>query len=258
MQSKRTNRFKESLAAGRRLMGCWSSLASPTIAEILAGADLDWVVLDMEHGHGDLSDILAQLQAMNGGKAHPIVRVPTNDRFTIRRLVDMGVDTVLVPMVGSAAEARHAVESGLYPPAGARGMAGSLRAGQYGRWPNYLVEANAGICVLVQIESQAGLDHLDEILAVEGLGGIVLGPADLSASMGFVGQPYHPKVLEALRHVIGKTHAAKLPIGSIATDSKTIETFLEMGMNFLAVASDTSTFVRALDDTLDKWRPRFG
>ena len=253
----KANRFKQGLAEGRRLMGCWSSLASPTIAEILAGADLDWVVLDMEHGHGDLSDILAQLQAMNGGRAHPIVRVPTNDRFVIRRLVDMGVDTVLVPMVGSAAEARHAVESALYPPAGARGMAGSLRAASYGRWPNYLAEANAGICVLIQIESRAGLEHLDEIVAVEGLGGVVLGPADLSASMGYVGQLSHPKVLEALRHVIGTAHKAGLPIGSIATDNKTIETYLEMGMNFLAVASDTSTFVRALDDTLGRWRPRF-
>ena len=194
----RVNRFKDGLSKGRKLMGCWCSMASPIVAEILAGADLDFAVIDMEHGPSDLNEVLAQLQAMNGGNAHPVVRVPTNDRFAIRRLADLGVDSFIVPMVGSAAEARHAVESALYPPAGARGMAGSLRGGQYGRWKTYGADANAGMCVLIQIESQSGLDNLDAIVAVPGLGGIVLGPADLSNSMGFVGQPYHPKVMEAL------------------------------------------------------------
>jgi 2-keto-3-deoxy-L-rhamnonate aldolase RhmA len=160
-------------------------------------------------------------------------------------------------MVGSADEARHAVESALYPPAGARGMAGSLRAGAYGRWKTYGADANAGMCVLIQIESKAGLDNLDGIVAVPGLGGIVLGPSDLSNSIGIVGQPDHPKVMEALRHVIDVAHKAKLPIGSIATDPKTTETFIDMGMDFLAIANDSSLLVRALDEVTAKWRPRF-
>ena len=253
----RENRFKNGLAKGRKLMGCWCSMASPIVAEILAGADLDFAVIDMEHGPSDLNEVLAQLHAMNGGNAHPVVRVPTNDRFAIRRLADLGVDSFIVPMVGSAAEAKHAVESALYPPAGARGMAGTLRAGQYGRWRTYGAEANAGMCVLIQVESQSALDNLDEIVAVPGLGGIVLGPADLSNSMGFVGQPYHPTVMKTLKHVIAVAHKAKLPIGSIATDAKTIEAFIDMGMDFLAVANDSSLLVRALDDTMAKWRPRF-
>jgi len=253
----RENRFKNGLAKGRKLMGCWCSMASPIVAEILAGADLDFTVIDMEHGPNDLSEVLAQLQAMNGGNAHPVVRVPTNDRFAIRRLAELGVDSFIVPMVGSAAEARHAVESALYPPAGARGMAGTLRAAQYGGWKSYGADANAGMCVLIQIESQSGLDNLDEIVAVPGLGGIVLGPADLSNSMGFVGQPYHPTVMQALRRVIDVAHKAKLPIGSIATDPKTTGEFLDMGMDFLAVANDSSLLVRALDEVLAKWRPRF-
>jgi 2-keto-3-deoxy-L-rhamnonate aldolase RhmA len=254
----KVNRFKEGLAAGRKLMGCWASFASQTVAEILAGADLDFVVIDMEHAPNDLADVLGQLQAMNGGRPHAIVRVPTNDRLAIRRLTDIGVDSILVPMVGSAEEARHAVESALYPPAGLRGMAGSTRASQYGRWPSYIAEANAGICVLVQIESRSGLDNLDAILAVPGLGGIVIGPADLSASLGFVGQPNHPEAVKAIERIVKATQAKGLPVGTIATDSKMIEAYLQMGMNFLAVASDLSLFVRALDETLARWRPRFG
>jgi 2-keto-3-deoxy-L-rhamnonate aldolase RhmA len=254
----KVNRFKESLGAGRKLMGCWASFASQTVAEILAGADLDFVVIDMEHAPNDLAEVLGQLQAMNGGQAHPIVRVPTNDRLAIRRLTDIGVDSILVPMVGTAEEARHAVESALYPPAGLRGMAGSTRASEYGRWPGYIAEANAGICVLVQIESRSGLDNLDAILAVPGLGGVVVGPADLSASLGFVGQPNHPEAVKAIERIVKATQAKGLPIGTIATDSKTIEAYLQMGMNFLAVASDVSLFIRALDETLAKWRPRFG
>jgi 2-keto-3-deoxy-L-rhamnonate aldolase RhmA len=254
----KVNRFKEGLAAGRKLMGCWASFASQTVAEILAGADLDFVVIDMEHAPNDLAEVLGQLQAMNGGRPHAIVRVPTNDRLAIRRLTDIGVDSILVPMVGTAEEARHAVESALYPPAGLRGMAGSTRASEYGRWPGYIAEANAGICVLVQIESRSGLDNLDAILAVPGLGGIVIGPADLSASLGFVGQPNHPEAVKAIERIVKATQAKGLPVGTIATDSKTIEAYLQMGMDFLAVASDVSLFVRALDETLAKWRPRFG
>lgn len=254
----KVNRFKAGLAAGRRLMGCWASFASQTVAEILAGADLDFVVIDMEHAPNDLADVLVQLQAMGGGRPHAVVRVPTNDRLAIRRLTDIGVDTILVPMVGSAEEARHAVESALYPPAGLRGMAGSTRAAEYGRWPGYIGEANAQSCVLVQVESRGGLDNLDAILAVPGLGGIVVGPADLSASLGFVGQPNHPEAVKAIERIVRATQAAGLPVGTIATDSKTIEAYLQIGMNFLAVASDVSLFVRALDETLSKWRPRFG
>jgi 4-hydroxy-2-oxoheptanedioate aldolase len=228
------------------------------VAEILAGADLDFVVIDMEHAPNDLDEVLGQLQAMGGGRPHAVVRVPTNDRLAIRRLTDIGVDSILVPMVGSAEEARHAVDSALYPPQGIRGMAGSTRASEYGRWPGYIAEANAGICVLVQIESRSGLDSLEAILAVPGLGGILVGPADLSASLGFVGQPDHPEAVKAIERIVKATQAAGLPVGTIATDSKTIEVYLQMGMNFLAVASDVSLFVRALDETLSKWRPRFG
>ncbi len=257
----RPNRFKRLLAAGQRPMGLWSSLASPLVAEILGAADLDWVLLDMEHAPNDLAEVLAQLQALacggGGGGPHPLVRVPSNDRLAIRRLIDLGVDSILVPFVETAEEARHAVASALLPPAGKRGLAGSTRASRYGRVQGYPQAANAEICVLVQIESRRGLANLAEIAAVEGLGGLFVGPNDLAADMGFIGQMRHPEVEAAVRQVIAGAHAAGLPIGSVAADPAMVGFFLEAGIDYLAVGSDVGLLVRSLDSLLAAWRPRF-
>lgn len=258
----RPNRFKRLLAEKERPLGLWSSLASPIAAEILGGSPLDWVLFDMEHAPNDLSEVLAQLHALAaGGEAagpHPLVRVPTNDRLAIRRLADSGVDSFLVPFVETAEAARHAVESALFPPAGKRGLAGSTRGSRYGRAKDYAVTANAEICVLVQIESRRGLENLEAIAAVEGLGGLFVGPNDLSADMGFVGQPRAAEVEAAIRRVIAAGHSAGLPVGTIAGDASTIGWFLEAGIDFLALGSDAGLLVKGVDALTAEWRAKAG
>lgn len=256
----RPNRFKRLLAEKKRPLGLWSSLASPVAAEILGTSALDWVLFDMEHAPNDLSEVLAQLHALAAGSEgagpHPLVRVPQNDRLAIRRLTDIGVDTILVPFVESAEEARHAVESALYPPLGKRGLAGSTRGSRYGRAKDYPGTANAEICVLVQIESRRGLENLEAIAAVEGLGGLFVGPNDLSADMGFVGRPRAPEVEAAIREVIAAAHAAGLPVGTIAGDPATIAWFLEEGIDYLALGSDTGLLVKGVDGLAAEWGGR--
>src|SRR5262245_53737828 len=192
------NAFKRGLAEGRPQVGLWTQLADNVVAEILAPAGFDWIVLDMEHSPNEVPALIQQMQALAGGTATAVVRPPWNDSVTIKRVLDAGAQAIIVPFVQNAAEARAAVAASRYPPRGIRGVAASTRAGRYGRVAGYLNKADDEMCVLVQIETLTGLDNIEAIAAVDGVDGIFIGPSDLSAALGHLGNPAHPDVDKAI------------------------------------------------------------
>lgn len=203
------NAFKDAIKAGRPQIGLWLGLTSSYSAELLAGAGFDWLLIDGEHAPNSVQTIPAQLQAIAPYPSQPVVRPSWNDPVQIKQLLDIGAQTLLVPMVQNADEARLAVKATRYPPAGIRGVGSALaRASRWNRVPDYLHQANDAMCVLVQIETREALNNLPQILDVEGVDGVFIGPADLSADMGFSGNPQHPEVQAAIEHAIGQIRAA--------------------------------------------------
>src|ERR671919_1302567 len=182
------NAFKRALRAGQAQIGLWSSLSSNYTVEVIAGAGFDWILLDTEHSPSDLENVLGQLQAAAPYPSHPVVRVPWNDMVTMKRVLDIGAQSLLIPYVQDAQEARSAVAHTRYPPAGVRGVAGTTRATRFGRVKDYAKRAHEEICVLVQVETQAALDNIEAICAVDGVDGVFIGPADLHASLGYTGE----------------------------------------------------------------------
>src|SRR5437764_8044502 len=196
------NGFKRALVSGRPQIGLWSSLSSNYTVEVIAGAGFDWILLDTEHSPSDLESVLTQLQAAAPYPTHPVVRVPWNDMVTIKRMLDIGAQSLLVPYVSTPEEAAAAVSYTRYPPRGLRGVAGTTRATRFGRIKDYAKRAHEEICVLVQVETQTGLDHLEKIAAVEGVDGVFIGPADLHASLGYAGETANPKVMPLIDDAI--------------------------------------------------------
>src|SRR4051812_3249023 len=188
------NPFKRALRAGNPQIGLWSSLSLSYTVEVIAGAGFDWILLDSEHSPADIENLLSQLQAAAPYPTHPVVRVPWNDMVTIKRVLDIGAQSLLMPYVSTAAEARAAVSYTRYPPGGVRGVAGTTRATRFGRVKDYARRAHEEICVLVQVETQPALANIEEICAVDGVDGVFIGPADLHASMGFPGEIANAKV----------------------------------------------------------------
>jgi 4-hydroxy-2-oxoheptanedioate aldolase len=233
------NAFKDAIAAGRLQTGLWSSLCSNIVAEILAHSGFDWILLDMEHSPNELPGLLAQLQAMKGGTATPIVRPAWNDPVLIKRVLDIGATCILVPFIENEGEAEKAVKACHYPPLGIRGVTSSGRASQYGRVKNYLHNANENICVLVQIETEAALDQLDSIAQVKGINGVFIGPSDLAASMGHLGDPLHPEVQAVVRHAGRKLSNLGMPAGILAASEQDAQRYVEWGYKFVAIGSDT-------------------
>ncbi len=187
------NLFKKALAWGEVQIGLWQALADPYAAEICAGSGFDWLLLDGEHAPNDLRSLLGALQSVAPYPTHPVVRVPHGDTALIKQVLDIGATTLLVPMVESAEQATELVRAMRYPPQGVRGVGSAIaRSARWSRYPDYLHEANAQVCLLVQVESLAGLQHIEAIAAVDGVDGIFIGPADLAAAMGDLGQPTHP------------------------------------------------------------------
>jgi len=199
------NHFKRALAAGRSQIGLWCSLSSHYSAEIVAGAGFDWLLLDTEHSPNDLESLLMQLQAVAAYPSTPVVRVPWNDTVTIKRVLDIGAQTLLIPYVQDADEARAAAAAMRYPPAGVRGVAGATRATRFGRVRDYAKHAHEELCLLVQLETERALEHIDAIAQIDEIDGIFIGPADLHASMGYAGEVANPKVVplieDALRRI---------------------------------------------------------
>jgi 4-hydroxy-2-oxoheptanedioate aldolase len=254
------NRFKQALLDGKPQIGLWMGLGNAYCAEICAGAGFDWLVIDGEHSPNTLTTVLAQLQAVAAYPAvEPVVRVAWNDSVMLKQVLDVGAKTVLVPMVQSAEEARAAVAAVRYPPHGIRGVGSALaRASRWHRIPNYLTEADAQMCLLVQIETPAGVAALDEILAVEGVDGVFIGPADLSASMGYLDQPGHPDVQATIDDAIRRIRAAGKAPGILYADKARADHYLSIGALFVAVGADTSLFVNALDTLATSYREAAG
>jgi len=210
--------FRDRLAAASRpLVGGWVCSGSPLVAEIMAGSGLDWLLVDMEHGPNTLDSVLAQLQAVDGSGATPMVRVPIGDTVTIKQVLDLGAQNILVPMVSSADEARAVVAATRYPPRGRRGVGSALaRSARWNRVEDYLTTADASVSVFVQIENADGVDAAAEIAAVEGIDGVFVGPSDLAASLGLLGQQTHPDVVAAVRFIRVGADVALLARGSEA------------------------------------------
>ncbi len=232
------NRFKHAIHSGQQQIGLWSHLCSPISTEIIAHCGFDWLVLDMEHSPNELPDILSQLQAMMGSSASPVVRVPWNDAVTFKRLLDIGVQSFLVPYVQTAEEARQAVAATRYPPLGVRGYAGAPRASGYGRIQDYAQRCAEELCVLVQIETVEGLNNLEAIAAVDGVSGVFIGPGDLSAALGHLGNPKHPEVLKVIDQTIARIRACGKAPGILTGDESLAKHFVAQGCVFVAVGAD--------------------
>ena len=243
-----TNTFKQALTERRQQIGFWLGLAHAYSAEICAGAGFDWLLIDGEHAPNGLQDILAQAQAIAGTPGcHAIARVPVGDTVLIKQYLDLGVQTLLVPMVDTAEQAAQLVRACRYPQddgqGGVRGMAGA-RASRWGRFPNYAKEANAQVCLLVQAETRESLQQLDAIAATPGVDGVFIGPADLSASLGHVGNPGHPAVQAAIEDAIRRILRAGKAPGILTTDETQARHYLALGAVFVAVGLDTQILAR--------------
>jgi len=238
------NPFKQALAAGERQVGFWCALVSPMAAEILAGAGFDWMVIDGEHAPNDIPLLVAQLQAMRGGTAEPVFRVPWNDMVTMKRALDVGARTLMVPFVQNAEEARRAVAATRYPPGGVRGVALVVRASDFGRVPRYLENAHRDTCLLVQLETRAALREIEAIAQVDGVDGMFIGPSDLAADMGHLGNPKHPDVQAAIKDAAKRIGAAAKPAGTLASNAEEAEAMFAIGFSFVAAGVDVALLAR--------------
>jgi 4-hydroxy-2-oxoheptanedioate aldolase len=252
------NTFKMALQSGERAqIGLWLSLTDPICAEICAGAGFDWLLLDGEHAPNDVRSILALLQAVAPYQpsVHPIVRPVSGDVQLIKQLLDIGAQTLLVPMVESAEQAKLLVRAMRYPPAGIRGVGATVaRVSQWSRVTHYVHEANDQMCLLVQVETRAGLENLDAIATVEGVDGVFIGPADLSAALGHLGKPGHPDVQKAIEGAIGRIRASGRAAGILTTDEAQARHYLSLGCTFVAVGLDGNLLMRATEELARKFR----
>ncbi|MEK8080088.1 4-hydroxy-2-oxoheptanedioate aldolase [Pseudomonas sp. XK-1] len=241
------NTFKQRLQAGEAQIGLWLGLADPYCAELAANAGFDWLLIDGEHAPNDLRGLLGQLQAVAPYPSQAVIRPVIGDTALIKQLLDIGAQTLLVPMVESAEQARELVRAMHYPPSGVRGVGSALaRASRWNSIPGYLDKADAQMCLLVQIENLDGLANLDAIAAIEGVDGVFIGPADLSAAMGHRGNPAHPEVQAAIEDAIARIQKAGKAAGILSADQALARRYLELGAKFVAVGVDTTVLMRGL------------
>ena len=238
------NTFKRALKAGKPQIGLWCSLCSGYAVEIVAGSGFDWLLIDAEHSPNDLQEVVHQLQATLASTSHAIVRPQWNDVVLIKRYLDAGAQTLLIPYVQTEEEARAAVASTRYPPAGVRGVGGTTRATRFGRVKDYFRKASEEICVLVQIETRKGLDNLEKIAAVDGIDGVFIGPADLAAGLGHLGDIAHADVQEAIDDAIGRIRKAGKAPGMITGDEAAAKRYIGQGCLFVAVGQDIVMLAR--------------
>jgi len=248
------NHFKRAIVSGKPPIGAWLMSAAPSTAEALGCVGFDFLVVDMEHTPIDTPQMIGILQAIAGTPAQPIVRPPWNDMVMVKRAMDAGAQSLLFPFVQSAEEAKRAVASTRYPPDGLRGVAGTHRGSRYGTVPDYLKRANEEICVIVQIETLAALAKLEEIAAVPGVDSIFLGPGDLSASMGFIGDIGNPAVQEKLKGAAQACKRLNKPTGIIGMNPDMAGRFVEYGFTWVAVGSDLGYVVSRGQEYLAKMR----
>lgn len=248
------NAFKRAIHAGRQQIGFWAAMPTNYTTEILAGAGFDWLVLDTEHSPNELPNVYNQLQSVVGGTAEPVVRVPWNDSVTLKRFLDVGARSLLIPMVQTAEEARAAVAATRYPPEGIRGYAVASRATSFGRVSDYFERYHEELCVLVQVETIEALARVEEIAAVPGVDGIFIGPGDLSASMGLLHQPTHPDVVAAIEDGLRRIKAAGNRGGVLTGDAQLSRRYMAAGSVFTAVGVDAAVFARTVDAVVREYK----
>lgn len=250
------NNFKHAIAAGRQQLGLWSSLSSNYTVEVIAGAGYDWLLLDTEHSPNDLESVLTQLQACSAYPTHPVVRVAWNDTVLIKRYLDIGVQSLLIPYVQNADEALAAVAATRYPPLGLRGVAGTTRATRFGRVENYAQRAQDELCVLVQVETASAMtqENIQAICAVDGVDGVFIGPADLHASMGYSGETGNPQVVPLIEEAIRCIRRAGKAAGVLTAAESEIRRYIAAGSLFTAVGADVGILARGAEQLLAKYR----
>ncbi|GAB5512070.1 MAG: 4-hydroxy-2-oxoheptanedioate aldolase [Hyphomicrobiales bacterium] len=243
------NLFKAALKSGKHQLGIWNTMGGNTVPELLAGAGFDWVLVDCEHSAVETIEVLPALQAIAAyPDVSPVVRPAENSPVLFKRLLDLGAQTLLVPYVQSAEEARNAVDAMRYGPHGMRGMAGMTRATRYGRVDDYFTDVEDELCLIVQVETVDGLNALEAIATTDGVDGVFIGPADLSASMGLPGQTSHPKVRAAIDDAIARLQALGVPSGILTLDTVEGASFIGQGTNFTAVGVDLALLANAVAD----------
>ena len=248
------NRFKQRLKAGEKLIGLWSQFGNGAATEIVVDAGFDWILIDTEHAPLDLAVVTDQLRIIQPSASAAIVRPAWNDAVLFKRILDAGAQTLLVPYVESAEEARQAVTAARYPPRGRRGVATTHRANRYGRVGEYYGRATDETCVLVQLETTQAVAVLEEIADVDGVDGVFIGPSDLAASMGYIGQPAHPEPRKLIADACTRAKAVGVPIGILAPVEADALMFLEMGFSFVAVGSEIGLLRKATDDLRAKFK----
>jgi 4-hydroxy-2-oxoheptanedioate aldolase len=239
------NRFKQALKGGQQQIGLWNSIPGPLVAEALAGCGFDWVVIDTEHAPTDVPDVLGMLQAMAPYPVSAVVRPAANDPVLIKRLLDFGAQTLILPYIQSAEEAQAAVAAVRYAPRGMRGVAGLTRASRFGAVPDYTRRADAEICLILQVETALALSQIEEIAATDGVDGLFIGPADLAASMGHPGALDHPAVKAAIEDAIRRITATGKPAGILTSDAAFARACMGWGTRFTAVGMDIGLMLHA-------------
>jgi 4-hydroxy-2-oxoheptanedioate aldolase len=232
------NRFKAQLLAHKQMLGIWSMLASSNVVEVLTQADYDWILLDTEHAANEVFMVQEQLRAAAQAHMPAVVRPVANDPVQIKRLLDIGAQTLLVPMVNTAEEAQRAARAMRYPPQGVRGVSLATRANRYGRDTHYLERANDEVCLLVQLETAQALANLEAIAAVDGVDGLFIGPSDLAAALGHLGDFRHPDVQAVIVDALGRAQRCGKPIGILMADPVLSASYVRSGFGYVALATD--------------------
>lgn len=249
------NALKHRLAVGDVLHGCWLGMADAYVAEIASSCGFDWLLIDGEHAPNDIRSLSAQLAAVLNSPTLPILRLVDDDPAKIKQALDIGAQSLLIPMVESAAQADRILRATRYAPQGNRGVGSSLaRASMFSAIPDYLATANDQICLILQIESRAGIAALDDLLAVQGIDGIFIGPSDLAADMGFLGQAGHPEVTAAVLDALRRIRKAGLAAGVLATEADFINACTAAGANFVGVGIDVTLYAHAMRALAASWR----
>jgi len=252
------NLLKEKIKAGKKTAGAWVQLASPFTAEIFSSAGFDWLMLDMEHAPGDILTLVSQVHAMKGTDSVPLVRTPWNDFVAIKKILDAGAQGVLIPYVNSKEEAELAVKTCKYPTEGIRGVAGSPRAAGYGmNIGNYLQRANDEIFIMIAVETPEAVKNLDEILEVEGLDGIFIGPMDLASSMGYFGNPAEPKVQAAIKEIEAKVFASDKVLATTTGTWEGAQALYERGYGMLMLMADGINLAKMAVQKMAQFREQY-
>ena len=252
------NTFLENLRAGRQQSGFWVSLANNLSTEVVASSGFDWLLVDMEHAPTEVSTVVGQLQAIAPHGSSAIVRPPWNDAVMVKRLLDSGAQNLLFPMVQSVDEAKAAVAATRYPPEGLRGVAGSIRATQFGRIKDYHVKSNANTGVIIQAETQHAVAIAHEMGAVDGVDGVFFGPADIGADMGLLGAADTTPVWDLIRETAAKLRAAGIRTGTLSTNPDHAASLLEEGFDFVACGLDSDVLAKGADALAAKMRKAMG